>query len=313
MAQIVNTAGIDVSKSSLDIALWPEDATLHLERSRADCFGTLAAWLHAHEVQRVGLEASGGYEIEVMDALQDRSFTVIRFNARRIRLFAAANGRLAKNDRVDAGVIAQATAVLRVHPPKPRPRTLDPLIELVNYRRHLSDWSVDCSNQLEHLKDPALRRQVKQRQASLKRQLAQIDVRLAALLAACSSWAALARRLRTAPGVGPVLSASLIALLPELGTLSRRQIACLVGVAPFDHDSGKYRGERHIKGGRAGLRAALYMATLSAMRYNPVLAAFAQRLAGKKPKVIIVACMRKLLVILNAMVRDNVDWRCRAG
>jgi transposase len=314
MAQIVNTAGIDVSKASLDVAVWPEETPpLHLERTQPDCFETLAAWLHAHQVRRVGLEASGGYEIEVMDALQARGFDVVRFNARRIRLFAKANGRLAKNDRADAQVIAQATAVLRVRQPKARPRALDPLIELLNYRRRLSDWLVDCANQFEHLKDPALRRQTKLRQAGLARQQAQIDARLAALLAACPEWAALARRLRTVPGVGPVLAASLIALLPELGSLSRRQIACLVGLAPFDDDSGNHRGERHIQGGRRSLREVLYMATLAAMRHNPILAAFAKRLAGKKPKVIIVACMRKLLVILNAMVRDGTDWRQQSG
>jgi transposase len=314
MAQIITAAGIDVSKGWLDAALWPEeDVTLHVERSQADCFDTLAAWLTQHAIKRVGLEASGGYEVEVMDALQARGFDVVRHNARRIRMFAKADGRLAKNDRADAAAIAHATAVLTARAPKARLRALDPLAELLNYRRRLCDWIVDCSNELEHLKDTLLRRHTLRRQASLVRERAQIDAKLTAMLATCEAWGNLAKRLQTVPGVGPVLAETLIALLPELGTLSRRKIASLVGVAPFDDESGKHRGERHIQGGRAALRHVLYMATLSAIRHNPVIAAFAARLAGKKPKVIITACMRKLLVILNAIVRDKIEWELKAA
>jgi transposase len=310
MAQFITNAGIDVSKEWLDIGLWPDQtATLHLERGDADCFDKLAAWLTEHQVRRVGLEASGGYEIEVMDALQARGFDVIRFNPRRIRLFAKAIGRLAKNDRADATVIAHATAVLSVKRPKSRPRTLDPLVELLNYRRRLSGWVVDCTNQLEHLTDKALRRSTERRRASLDREMAELDKKLAATLAASGPTNDLVQRLRGVPGVGPVLAATLVALLPELGSLSRRQIASLVGVAPFDDDSGQRRGRRCIQGGRAKVRQVLFMATQIAMRHNPVIAAFAKRLAGKKPKVIITACMRKLLVILNAIVRDGAEWR----
>jgi transposase len=313
MAQIVSTAGIDVSKAWLDIALWPEaSATLHVARDTAASFDKMAAWLHEHGVSRVGLEASGGYEIAVMDALQARGFDVIRFNARRIRLFAQANGRLAKNDRADAAAIAQATAVLRTRPTKLRPRGLDPLVELLTYRRRLCDWLMDCTNQREHLKDKALRRRIERRQVGLERERAEIDAKLAERLLDCEQWHELARRLQTVPGVGPVLATTLIALLPELGTLDRRAIASLAGVAPFDDDSGRSRGERHIQGGRNTVRHVLYMAALIARRHNPVIAAFAKRLAGKKPKVIVVACMRKLLVILNAMIRDNTDWTTAA-
>lgn len=312
MAQIVSTAGVDVSKQWLDVTVWPDtNVTLRVARNQ-DGFDTLARWLRAHGVKRVGLEASGGYEITVVDALQRHGFTPIRFNAYRMRMFAKAIGQVAKNDRVDAAVIAQATAVLPVRPPKPRPRQLDPLVELLSYRRRLCDWIVDCTNQLENLKDNALRRQTERRKAALSRERGQIDARLAAQIAAHETWHDLCQRLQTVPGVGPVLAATLIALLPELGALSRRAIASLVGVAPFDDDSGKHRGERHIQGGRTALRHVLYMAALAAMQHNPVLAAFAKRLAGKKPKVIIVACMRKLLVIVNAIVRDQTTWRCNA-
>ncbi len=271
MAQFITTAGIDVSKAWLDIALWPDETTtLHVERGEAGCFDKLAAWLAEHQVRRIGLEASGGYEIEVLDALQARGFDIVRFNARRIRLFAKATGRLAKNDRADAAVIAQATAVLPVKQPKARPRSLDPLVELLNYRRRLSDWIIDCTNQLEHLADKALRRSTERRRASLDREMAELDKKLAATLAASGPTSDLVRRLRSVPGVGPVLAATLIALLPELGSLSRRKIASLVGVAPFDDDSGKRRGGRSIQGGRAKVRRVLFMATQVAIRCNPV-------------------------------------------
>jgi transposase len=273
----------------------------------------LIVWLGDHEVTRVGLEASGGYEREALDTLQAAGFEVALLNALRVRRFAEAKGRLAKNDRVDARTVAQFTAVMLEQVPPQRRRDLDELVELLTYRNRLVGWCTDCSNQLEHLRDRGLRKAVVQRQASFERERAKIDTRLADLIAGHGDWNALARRLRTVPGVGPVVSASLIALLPELGTLSRRAIASLVGLAPFDHDSGKHRGERHIKGGRKAVRDALYMAALSARQYNPPIAVFAKRLAGKQPKVVLTACMRKLLVTLNAMVRDSTDWRAETA
>lgn len=313
MAQIITTAGIDVSKAWLDVALYPDTrTTVRVKRDDAG-FAELAAWLGQEGARRIGLEASGGYEIAVIDALQAHGFEVVRFNALRIRRFAQAIGRLAKNDRVDAAVIAHATATLSVRQPPARRRDLDPLVELLAYRRRLGDWMVDSANQLEHLKDKTLRRLALKRQASLRRERAAIDAKLAASMAASPHRQALAQRLQSVPGVGAVLAQTLIALLPELGSLSRRQIASLAGVAPFANDTGGRSGERHISGGRAEPRHVLYMASLVAMRCNPVLAAFARRLAGKKPKVIITACMRKLLVILNAMVRDGTDWRGQAA
>jgi transposase len=312
MAQMVVTAGIDVSKGWLDIALWPRKAPFHVDRDAAGC-DQLAKWLTEHGVMRVGLEASGGYEIEVIDALQARGFEVVRFNAHRIRSFAKAKGRLAKSDRADARTIAQATAVLLDEAPPQRRRDLDPLVEHLTYRRQLRGWITDCANQLERLRDKTLRKNTQQRQLALRKELAAFDQILARLVAEHDDWHDLAQRLRSVPGVGPVLAQTLIALLPELGTLSRRAIASLAGVAPFDDDSGRHAGERHIKGGREAVREVLYMAALAAKRYNPVIAAFAKRLAGKKPKVIVVACMRKLLVILNAMLRDRTDWTPKAA
>ena len=312
MAQMVMIAGVDVSKQWLDVALWPKRVDLRVERNACG-YDELAAWLRQHEVDRIGLEASGGYEVEVIDSLEAMGFEVVRLNAQRVRMFAKAKGRLAKNDRADAKVIAQATAVLVEQAPDKRRSDLDPLVEHLAYRRQLREWMTDCDNRLEHLKDKSLRRRLAARKARLAIELAALDKKLALLVAEHDDWNSLAQRLRSVPGVGPVLASTLIALLPELGKLSRRAIAALVGVAPFDDDSGKRSGPRHIRGGRSPVREVLYMAALSAIRYNPAIAAFAQRLAGKKPKVIIVACMRKLLVILNAMLRDGADFTPRTA
>lgn len=312
MAQRIVLGGVDVSKRWLDAALWPKTAVIRVPNDAAG-HARLAAWLAQHGVGRVGVEASGGYEVAVIDALATHGLELVRFNARRIRLFAQAKGRLAKNDRADAAIIAQATAVLVEAMPPARQRQLDPLIELLSYRRRLTDWITDCANQLEHLSDKTLRRSTQRRVVALQRERAAIEHRLDELVAADDNWQALVRRLQSVPGVGPVLAQTLLAMLPELGQLPRQKIAALVGLAPYDDDSGERRGERHIKGGRAAVRHVLFMATQSAIQHNPVLAAFAKRLAGKKPKVIVTACMRKLLVILNAMVRDGTDWRAAAA
>jgi transposase len=307
MAQQVIHAGIDVSKQWLDVALWPKGETLRVARDDAG-LAELVRWLAARQVMRVGLEASGGYERLVVDQLQAASFEPVLLNPLRVRRFAEAKGRLAKNDRVDAQTVAQFTAVMADTAPSGRRGDLDGLVEHLSVRRQLRDWLTDCDNQLEHVRNPALRRQIVARQAGFRRSLTELDRKLAALVAAEDDWTAIERRVRSVPGAGPVLAHTLLALLPEVGQLSRRAIASLVGVAPFDDDSGGRSGARHIKGGRQAVRDALYMAALVAKRHNPVIAVFAKRLAGKKPKVIVVACMRKLLVMLNAMLRDGRDW-----
>jgi transposase len=313
MAQMVTNAGIDVSKQWLDVALWPKrEEVMRFSRDDAG-LAELAAWLKARHVVRVGLEASGGYERDVIDALEAQGFEVALLNPLNVRRFAQAKGRLAKNDRVDARTIAQFTAVMVETPSPGRRRELDALSEQLTFRRQLRAWIDDCTNQLEHLRDKALRRKTEARRLKLQGELAAHEKALAKLVAEHQDWNGLAKRLRAVPGVGPVLAHTLIALLPELGSLSRRAIASLVGLAPFDNDSGQRSGARHIQGGRAAVREVLYMATLSARSCNPVIAAFAKRLAGKEFKVIMVACMRKLLVILNAMLRDGTDWEAKAA
>jgi transposase len=309
MAQQIWTAGIDVGKARLDIALWSTmPRTLQVARD-ADGLARLIDWLREHNVVRVGLEASGGYEREVLDALEDAGFIAVLLNPRQVRQFAKAKGRLAKNDRADARTIAEFVTKMIDRDPVRRDRSRDLLIEHLSFRRRIQDWINECGDLLEHLRDPALRKTTRSRRTGLERELARQDARIAALIAGQPDWAETARRLRTVPGVGPVLAHTLIGLLPELGRLSGRAIAALVGVAPFDDDSGKRSGARKIHGGRKVVRNVLYMAALSGKRCNPVLAAFAARLKGKLNKVIIVACMRKLIVTLNAMLRDGRDWQ----
>jgi transposase len=305
MAQIVTTAGIDVSKDRLDADLWPK-GTDRCGVARTE-LSVLIAWLQRHQVTRVGLEATGGYERPIAEALEAAGFVVVVLNPWRVRRFAEAKGCLAKNDRVDAAIIAEFTATIAKDRPRRNP-ALDRLADYVLVRRQAQTAVSDCVNQLEHLREPELRQLVKERQAHLQGSVARLDKRIAQLVAAQPDWTALAKRLQSVPGVGPVLAHTLIALLPELGRLSRRQIASLVGVAPFDHDSGRRRGRRAIAGGRQAVRSVLDMAAMVAKRCNPTIAAFAKRLGGKKPKVVLVACMRKLIVILNAIVRRQTVW-----
>ncbi len=306
-------AGIDVGKANLDIAIHRKPGeTLRVRRDQAG-FTQLIAWLRQHDVTRVGLEASGGYERDVMDALEDAGFMADLLNPLRVRRFAQAKGRLAKNDRVDADIIAAFTAQMLDAPPRRRDRALERLGEYLTVRRRILGWINDCDNAMEQARDPAMRKLLRAQRLGFEKLLAKQDAAIAGLIAGNADWDVLDRRLRTVPGVGPVLAAALIAWLPELGRLDRQQIAALVGLAPFDRDSGRYHGRREISGGREHVRHALYMPSLSAMRHNPVLAAFAKRLAGKPPKVIIVACMRRLLTFLNAMARDATDWRAPAS
>lgn len=304
----IMSAGIDVGKSHLDIAIWSDQRDTRRIAHDAEGLRDLVGWLHTHNVARVGLEASGGYERNVVEALEDAGFVVAVLNPRQVRQFARAKGRLAKNDRIDAVTIAEFMAKLvDVVPPRPS-RALARLAELVTLRRRIVAWIEDCGNASEHLRDAALCKLIAAQRRGFEKALLALDERIAAMIAADADWAETARRLRTVPGVGPVLAHTLIALLPELGTLTGRQLSALVGVAPFDRESGGWKGTRHIQGGREAVRRVLYMAALVAKRHNPVLAAFAARLRGKKPKVVTVACMRKLLVILNAMIKVRADW-----
>jgi transposase len=310
MADMVRLAGIDVSKDKLDVHVLPSGESRTVAYDRRGLAG-LRRWLIGIGVALVAVEASGGYEREVGDVLEEAGLVVHRLNPLRVRRFAELKGRLAKTDRLDARTIAEFACA---HPQERQLRR-DPrrerLAEHLLVRRHTQDAILGCINQLEHLRDGPLRRLVTDRKASLERVRDKLDRGLVELIAEHDDLAELSERLRSVPAVGPVLATTLIALLPELGSLTRRQIASLVGVAPFDRSSGRKNSPKSIEGGRAAVRKALYMAAMVASRHNPAIAAFHERLAGKKGKVRLVACMRKLIITLNAIVRDSAQWQTR--
>ena len=221
---------------------------------------------------------------------------------------------LAKNDRLDARLIAEYVAIMPTRVVQ-RDAAVEKLAEIVTMRRQLCDEHVAAENQAAHLEDAMLRRLSKRRQIRLEADIRLLDKRLAEMVAANGALAQRYDLLTSMPGVGPVLAFTLIALLPELGKMSRKQIAALVGLAPYDFDSGKLKGHRSIYGGRMSVRNVLYMAALSASRYSPALKAFHNRLADadKKSKVIIVAVMRKMITTLNAMLRDSAAWQPRSA
>lgn len=308
MAQRTAVVGIDVSKDWLDVAVYPDGEHWQV-RNDQDGWRALRRQLKGRGIRAIGLEASGGYERNASIALVEAGLPVRNVNPWKLRQFAKAAGILAKNDRIDAHVIARFVDTLPSRPARHDP-DLDHLAELVTARRQLVDDRLRCANQMELLRDAALRRMQTRRIRQIDTDIRRLDQRITETIAGVSILAERQALLCSMPGVGPVLAATLLAFLPELGSLSNRPIGALVGVVPYDFDSGKMRGLRRIWGGRARIRRVLFMAAQTAAMHNPVLKAFKQRLIaqGKKPKVAIVAVMRKLIVILNAMVRDNTTW-----
>ena len=308
MAQIVTTVGIDVSKDRLDVAVHPTDEQFSVTNDPIG-WRELVRRLTPLMARAIGLEASGGYERGPIDALIEAGLPVHRVNPWKLRRFAQAAGVLAKNDRLDAWLIARFVAGMPSRPVQ-RDRAVEHLAELVRARRQLVDNVQMITCQLEHLRDPALRRLRNRQVRQLQRDVEHLDLLIVRAIEASPALSARRDLLCSMPGVGPVLAATLIALLPELGSLPNRSIGALVGVVPYDFDSGRMRGLRCIFGGRAAVRRVLYMAAQVAARFNPTLRAFKERLSaiGKKPKVAIVAVMRKLIVTLNAMVRQNTPW-----
>jgi transposase len=300
--------GIDISKDTLDIGFQPSGQTVQIPHDEP---GITEATRRLREAapRLVVLEATGGLETRLAASLTAAGVPVAVVNPRQVRDYAKATGQLAKTDRIDAWMLADFARAIR---PAVRPmkemftRELD---DLVTRRRQLVEMRVQESLRLG--------RASKLQQKSLKSHIAWLDKRIEDLdtdlrrrLRASPAWCARDDLLRSIPGVGATTSATLLAKLPELGTLDRKGIAALAGLAPLANDSGKQRGKRVIWGGRAAVRCALYMSTVAAIRCNPVLRAFADRLkaGGKPPKVVIVACMRKLLSIMNAMVKSNSPW-----
>jgi transposase len=300
--------GIDVSKAQLDVAVRPSGETWTVAHDEAGLSG-LVARLHTLAPVLIVVEATGGWEVALVGALAAALLPVAVVNPRQVRDFARSTGTLAKTDRLDAQSLAHFAEALR---PQPRPlpnAQAQELSALLQRRRQLVDMLTAEKNRLP-LAARRIRPQLQAHIAWLQRQISQFDDDLRELLRSSPLWRDKEDLLRSAPGVGPVLATTLVAALPELGTLTRQQIAALVGVAPLNRDSGTLRGRRTVWGGRAQVRTVLYMSTLVAVRHNPVLAVFYQRLraAGKAPKVALTACMRKLLTILNAMLKHHTRW-----
>lgn len=301
--------GIDVAKAELVIAIRPSGDRWTVANDEAG-IQTLLKRLRRHTPALVVLEATGGYERAAVAALAAARLPLVVANPRQVRDFARATGQLAKTDRIDADTLALFAERVRPNPralPDEAARALDALL---TRRRQVLEMLIAERNRLEHAL-PAVRRGITQHIRWLERQLHDVDRDLDDSIQGSPVWRAKENLLRSAPGVGPVLSRTLIGELPELGTLPRKQIAALVGVAPLARDSGTLKGKRLVWGGRAPVRAALYMAALVGTRCNPVIRAFYRRLlaAGKPKKVALTACMRKLLTILNAMMRTNTMWR----
>ena len=301
--------GIDIAKAEFVVACRP-DGTPWTASNDAPGITATVDRVRALAPGLIVLEATGGYETALVAALATAGLPVVVANPRHVRDFAKATGQLAKTDRLDAQLLALFAE--RVHPaPRPLPDVvLQQLDALMTRRRQLLDMLTAEGNRLEHAAAP-IRREITRHIRWLERRIAAADRDLDDTIQRSPVWRAKEHLLRTAPGVGPVLSRTLLADLPELGQLNRKQIAALVGVAPLARDSGTLRGKRVVWGGRAPVRAVLYMGALVAARRNTVIRAFYLRLvaAGKPKKVALIACMRKLLTILNAMMRTNTHWQ----
>jgi len=301
--------GIDVSKGYVDVAVRPTGQQWRAS-STEEGLGALVEWLWGLSPALVVLEATGGLEVPVTAALAAGGLPVAVVNPRQVRDFARALGKLAKTDRLDAQVLALFAERVRPVPrPLPDPQTQE-LNALLARRRQIVAMLVTEQNRLS-IALPSVRPGIQEHVAWLEEQLEGLNKGIATLLRQSPLWREREDLLRGVPGIGPTVAATLLAELPELGTLNRRQIAALVGVAPLNRDSGTLRGKRTVWGGRATVRAALYMAALVATRFNPVIRAFYQRLlaAGKPKKVALTACMRKFLTILNAMIKHRSPWQ----
>lgn len=305
--------GIDVSKAKLDVAVRPGDERWEVAND-LEGIGQLRERLEKLKPERVVLEATGGYHVAVMAELVAARLPACAVNPRQVRDFAKSTGVLAKTDALDARILAHYAEAIR-----PPVRTLPDeatreLEAMVTRRRQLLGMLVAERNRLA-MSRRSVRGNIEKHIQWLKKQVRDLDRDVDRFIRTSPLWRERDAQLRSTPGVGPVVSSTLIAKLPELGRLNRREISALVGYAPFNRDSGTLHGHRAIAGGRPAVRAVLYMATLTAVRINPAIATFYRRLvaSGKPKKVALTACARKLLTILNALVRTGSYWSVKAA
>jgi len=301
--------GIDVSKKKLDVALLPSGEFFQVVNS-PDGLSLLLEKFKGHAIAAIVVEATGGYEQPCVAALADARLSVAVINPRRARDLANGLGKLAKTDRIDASVLAYYAQHGEIHKALQTPEKQAQLEALVTRRRQLVSMRAMEQTRLEHTTFPKARSDVQEMLAFLSRHIEQIEEQIAKVIDSDDHWSDLARRLQTVPGIGKATAQILLAELPELGQLNRQEIAALSGVAPYHRDSGQRKGKRVIRGGRSALRTTLYMAALTARTWNQKIKTFFERLraAGKPFKVALVACIRKLLTILNQIAKTGRAW-----
>jgi transposase len=301
--------GIDIAKATVDVAFLPERPPLTFRNDRAG-FAQLRKRLEALGRCLVVVEATGGYERRLVAELMDHDFSVARVNPRQVRDYARGIGYLAKTDQLDASVLARFAREVQPRPLTKTPEKQRELDELINRRRQLLSLRTAESNRLETVLAPRARQSIEKILKVLNQQIDQMDQAIADLIETDDQWRRKKEIMQGVPGIGTITSATLVGELPELGQVNRQEVTALVGLAPYNDDSGPRRGQRSIYGGRSSVRQVLYMAALSAKRHNPLIRRFADRLtkAGKKFKVVITACMRKLLILLNQLIKTNTPW-----
>jgi transposase len=303
-------AGIDVAKDKVDVCI----RSLSLRRafaSTAEGRRELASWLRRKKVGKAVMEASGGYEREWAKALRDARIEVRIVDPKRVRSFARSAGRLAKNDAIDAEMIAWFAETFDEAKGQAYDAAREKLVQIVHARQGLLDLQTSLQNRGEHTAPEVVQKMQGRLLKKIALELAGLEAAIAAMIKATPHFAELAEIIESVPGLGGITAAGLIAAMPELGQVSNKIAAALLGTAPYDDDSGRRHGDRHIKGGRRRVRNLFYMACLgAATRHNPMLKAFYQRLLakGKEKKVALVACMRKLIVILNTMIARGEKW-----
>lgn len=307
--KIAQWVGIDVSKHYLDVYVRPQQLALRVKNNLSGIVN-LSEQLQSIKPELIVLEATGGMELEVAEKLSSAGLAVSIINPRQARDFGKATGKLAKTDAIDAKVLAHFGEAIRPRVTIMSDEREKQLKDLVSRRRQLVEM-ISAEKARLAGKTGEIKQDIQDHIEWLEQRLQQINQQLEKLIEDNSQWTAKVKQLQAVPGVGEVTATTLIAALPELGQLSGKQISCLVGLAPLNRDSGQFRGKRMIIGGRAAIRCALYMATLVGIRFNPVIKAFYERLLqkGKLKKVALTACMHKLLIILNAMVKSGKLWQ----
>jgi len=305
--------GIDVSKSWLDIAVHAQEAAFRTGNDDPG-IASLVKRLKKLKPTLIVLEPTGGFEMLVVAELTHAGLPVVAINAKRVRDFARATGQLAKTDKLDAKVLAHFAAAVRPVLRNLKSEEEEKLTALLTRRRQILDMLTVEKNRLVTVR-AKMRSDIEAHIQWLSSSLKELDKEIEDFVKGSPAWKEKDELLQSVPGVGPVTSATVLGMLPELGQLNRQEIAALVGVAPLNKDSGKKRGRRRVYGGRADVRSVLYMAALAAKKFNPVIKKFYDRLIqhGKEKKVALTACMRKLLVILNAMMRSHQPWRTQAA